>query len=362
METNLKDSELIDIEKELIKLRDAQIGEKKIRSALFTLIIYAKKDPHLEELQTLAKSVISCFPCRILFVINDPEGADFVKTSVSLEGLGKNYLNYCEQIKIEVAGAYCESSYYLALPHFLSDLPIYLLWTDQFSLNNTFFTKISPHVSRVIIDSDPCKDLKLYSDSLLSFMKTSCCNCGDLNWSALFGWRLIFHHLFSSQEMIFLLSEPKTIKITYEECGGKSGLIEAFFFASWIASSLNWQIKSSKKQDRTIHLHFQFQDFSPTITLMPENALLKTISVCEIESKQNNARVVLKRRPNSRQIVIQYSDSERCILPYTTFLAGNEEGREIIDEIFHPSNPKPFQEMLEMVLKICKTYDQKEFF
>lgn len=364
METDLKDNELIDIEKELIKLRDQQIGEKKIRSALFTLIIYAKKDNHLQDLQTLAKSVISRFPCRILFVINDPKGSDFIRTSVSSEGLGKNHLNvYCEQIKIEVAGSYCDRDYYLVLPHLLCDLPVYLLWTDQLSLDNSFFKKISPLVSRVIIDSDTYYDLNVYCKSLLTFMNTCSCSCGDLNWSALSGWRLILNNIFSNPEMSALLLEPKNIKITYQEGGGKNALIEAFFFAAWIASSLNWQLESYEEHERHIRLGFRSTNFQVPIILTAceeDTRPTKSLAACEIESQINQARIVFKRRAASRQVAIQYSDTQQCVLPFFTFLAGNEEGREIIDEIFNPSNPVQFRQMIEMVLKISeKKNDQR---
>lgn len=356
METHLKEQELINIEKELIKLRE-QIGEKKIRSALFNLIIYAKKDTHLQDLQTLAKSVISRFPCRILFVITDPRGSDFIRTSVSAETIGKTHLNiYCEQIKIEVSGSYCDRGYYLVLPHLLCDLPLYLLWTDPLSLDNFFFKKISPYVSRVIIDSDNCRDLGSYSRALLNFLKLSPLSCGDLNWSAFSGWRTIFNNTFSL-EMSHLLLQPKTIHISYQDGKEKNAIIEAFFFAAWIASSLKWQCLSTEKKNRDLIIQFQFKEFHPTIILSPyEETLLPTKSIlsCEIESNFRHARMVFKRHPSSRQIGIQYSDDAQCALPSFAFLAGKEEGQEIIDEIFYPSNLEPFQIMLEMVQKISE--------
>lgn len=54
----------------------------------------------------------------------------------------------------------------------------------------------------------------------------------------------------------------------------------------------------------------------------------------------------------TRQVFIQYSESDYCQLPYGTSLRGAAEGQEIIEEIFYPSGGKHYKEMLETLSEI----------
>jgi hypothetical protein len=78
--------QLADINEELIRLWDAEQGQKKVRASLFNFILYVQKAERAGFYQSLIKSVVSKFPCRVMMILNDTQQAEeYLRTSVSSE-------------------------------------------------------------------------------------------------------------------------------------------------------------------------------------------------------------------------------------------------------------------------------------
>lgn len=194
--------QIADLNDELTRLWDKEQGQKKIRASLFSLILYVQKTEKTAFFQRLMRSVVSKFPCRVILIINDTHSKEnSLRTSVSSETISEQDLKiFCEIIQIEVAGKLIERVPFLILPHILPDLPVYLLWTQDPSLENAVLPHLEPLANRIIFDSESTKDLQNYSRAVLSLLQRFHCAIGDLNWSALSGWRNIFAQVFNNQE------------------------------------------------------------------------------------------------------------------------------------------------------------------
>jgi len=357
MTTMQNQIQIANISEELTRLWDEEQGQKKIRASLFNLIFYVQKSAKVAFYQKLIKSVVSKFPCRVLCIINDTQSKEeYLRTSVSSETLGKEELQiYCEIIQIEVAGKFVERVPFIVLPQIIPDLPVYLLWTQDPSLESTVLPHLEPLANRIIFDSESTRDLQNYSRSVLSLMHRFHCTIGDLNWSALSGWRQIFVQVFNTQETFLSLAQSTLIRIQYNRTEmnfQKHALIEAAYLQAWLASRMNWKFQSIEVDEGNVRLTYKSPMKDLVILLTPQEVETQptgAILSIEIESAKNKGVYTFKRHPQSRQIFIQYHDKDYCQIPYSTVLKGAPEGQEILEEIFYPSGGKHYRDMLEIL-------------
>jgi glucose-6-phosphate dehydrogenase assembly protein OpcA len=358
MEINLMMSmdnsiKLVNLNEELSRLWNTEQGQKKTRASLFNLIMYVQKSEHSGYYQSLIKSVVSRFPCRVMMILADTDPTqEYLKTMVSSETLGKGESQvYCEIIQIEVAGSLCERVPFIILPHILPDLPVYLLWTQDPTSENTVLPHIEPFADRIIFDSEFTNNLQQYSQSVLALMQRFHCAIGDLNWSALSGWRSIFAQVFSTQESILTLAQSKMIRIHYNQ----HSEIRAAYLQAWLSARMSWQFDSLEVSEGNIRLTYRRPLHEVVFILSPEEVETLpagAIVSVEIESIRNKGDYIFKRHPHTRQILIQYSEKDLCHLPYSAHLAGNMPGQEILEEIFYPSGGKHYHDMLMVLAEI----------
>lgn len=352
--------QLTDITEELTRLWNAEQGQKKIRASLFNLILYVQKTTHADFYQQLIKTVVSKFPCRVMLILCEENGSpDYLKTSVGSETIGQGEQQiYCEIIQIEVAGKLIERVPYLILPQILPDLPVYLLWTQDPSAENTVLPHLEPLADRIIFDSESTIDLQRYCRSVLSLMHRFHCDIGDLNWSACSGWRQLFVQVFNNSDSFLSLAQTKVIRIHYNNNQPqfqKHHEIEAAYLQAWLASRLNWQFQSIENHEGNIRLSYRRPLQEIVVLLIPqevETLQPGTILEVEIESAKNKGHYTFKRHPQTRQVFIQYSEKDLCHLPYCAFLSGIAEGQELVEEIFYPSGGKHYRDMLNILATI----------
>lgn len=351
--TMTKDSiQLININKELSRLWESEQGEKKTRASLFNFILFVQKSERLTFYESLIKSVVSKFPCRVMMIISG-SGENYLRTSVDSETISQGDLQiYCELIRIDVGGTLAERVPFILIPHILPDLPVYLLWTQDPATENTILPHLEPFADRIIFDSESTHDLQLYAKSVLSLQQRFHCAIGDLNWSALSGWRQLFRQTFDTFDSFIHLVQSKIIRIHYNKRSNRNTEIEAAYLQAWIASRLNWKFQSVEINEGNIRLSYHKPTNEVTILLIPEEVSELnpgTLLGIEIECEKNKAHYIFKRHPQTRQVFVQFSDKERCDLPTCSYLSGVSEGREIIEEIFYPSTGPHYREMLEIL-------------
>lgn len=357
MSMTKNDVQITNISEELTRLWDAEQGENKTRASLFNLILFVQKSETESRYKALVKSVVSKFPCRVIMIISDDtKDKEYLRTQVGSETVGEGDLQiFCEIIQIEVAGSLIERVPFIIIPQLLPDLPVYLLWTQDPATENAILPHLEPLADRIIFDSESTHDLQKYAQSVLSLLYRFHCDIGDLNWSAISGWRQIFTQTFDSSIPLAQLAQSKIIKIHYNKNPSdfeQHTEIEAAYLQAWIASRLNWKYQTIELNEGNIRLSYHRPTAEVVILLIPqeESTLLPgAILNVEIESEKDKAHFVFKRHPQTRQVFIQFSDKNRCDLPYCSFLSGVSEGKEIIEEIFYPSTKEHYREMLDIL-------------
>lgn len=360
MTTMQSEIQLTDINKELTRLWNEEQGEKKIRASLFNLILYVQKTDRVPFYQDLVKSVISKFPCRVIMIIGDESAKEkYLRTTVNSETLGEGEQQiYCEIIQIDVAGELVERVPFIILPQILPDLPVYLLWTQDPSSENAILPHLEPIANRIIFDSESTQDLQQYCLSVLSLIHKFHCQVGDLNWSALSGWRKIISEIFNQRENFLHLAQSKIIRIHYNKSRSqysKHTEIEAAYLQAWLAARLGWKFQSIEQNEGNIRITYRRPVHDLVVLLTPQeeaNAPPGIILAVEIESTKNKSFYTFKRHPETRQVFIQYSDKDRCDLPYFSTLSGVAAGQEIIEEIFYPSGGEHYRDMLSVLSEI----------
>lgn len=352
--------QLSNISEELSRLWDEEQGQNKTRASLFNLILYVQKNPRLGRYERLVKSVISKFPCRVMLIINDESAEEeYLRTSVSSETISDGDLRiFCEIIRIEVAGSLVKRVPFILIPHFLPDLPVYLLWTQDPTQENAILPHLEPYANRIIFDSESTHNLQEYAQSVLNLLHRFHCEIGDLNWSAISSWRHLFMQVFDTFTAFINLVESKIIRIYYNKNVAdfnEHTEIEAAYFQAWIASRLNWKFKTIEINEGNIRLTYRRPTLEVVILLIPQEVPGNhpgTLLNIEIECEKNKAHYVFKRHPETRQVFVQYSDKDRCDIPFCSYLAGIPEGQEILEEIFYPSTGAHYREMLEILTQI----------
>lgn len=352
--------QLVNFEEELTRLWDKEEGKNKIRACLFNLIIFTQKALRDGFYHELIKSVISKFPSRVIWITSDDAAKEeYLRSSVSSETFGEGEQQiFCEIIHIEVAGTLIERVPFLVLPEILPDLPVYLLWTQDPSKESAVLPRLEPFATRIIFDSEASTDLQEFCRSVLSLLEKFHCEVGDLNWTALSGWRKILSEVFATSESLPALAQSKSIEIIYNKIATQfyqHNQFEAAYMQGWLAAQMAWKFCALEGSQGNLRLQYKSSDREISILLIPrEIASLPPGSLLqmEIHSSINNAHFCLKRKEKSRQVEVQYSDDNRCDLPFYAFLPGIAEGQEIIEEIFYQPPSAHYRNMLRLVAQI----------
>jgi glucose-6-phosphate dehydrogenase assembly protein OpcA len=351
--------QLVDIGSELKKLWDQEQGKDKIRACLFNLIVYVTKDEKEENYQKMVHSVIAKFPCRVILILAVDSHEELLNISVRSETLeaGENKI-FCEIIQVEASNSQLNRVPFIILPHILSDLPVYLLWTQDPIKANSILPHLESLANRIIFDSKSTSDIQKFSQSVLSIMDRFHCEVGDLKWNAFKGWRNLIRSAFNHPESLICLVQSKIVRVYYNESSAQSDRnyeIEAVYFQAWLAAQLNWKFQFIEKNEGNIRIAYKRLAYDIIISLIPtEIGELPpgTLVSIEIESLRNKAHWNFKRQPETRQVFIQYSDQNCCDLPHVNFLGGPTQGKEIIQEIFYQQAGTHYRNMLQILAQI----------
>lgn len=347
---------LIDIEAKLQELWNEGLGKDRIRACLFNLLIYSKKGGKNLLYEKLIQSVISKFPCRVIWI---KENLQEEKLDTSVKGAALSTSIFCEIIEIEFGLSYKERVSSLVLPHIVPDLPFYLLWTEDSSEKDIIFSALAPIATKIIFDTSYIDNLQNFYLNTLQLSKKFPGTISDLNWSYIKGWRHLFAAVFNTNDSLIPLMNSKIIRISYHEAivsEIKHNEIRAAYFQGWLSSCFQWRFLNLEKEGSVFRITYRHPTHDVTVLLFPkkgdECGFLPpgAILSCDIESEERHYS--FKREVNSRQIFFQYSDATLCELPQCYYLPGISEGQEILEEIFYKSEETHYRNTLEIVSQI----------
>jgi hypothetical protein len=300
-----------------------------MRASLFNLIVVAPENERQKYLQKITQKVIEQFPCRIFLIKTLKTGSLKVNLSTHMaRGIA------CDLIEIEAPESELSKIPFLILPHFLSDLPIYLLWAQDPLANEALLHQLQKWATRFIYDSETAQDLSLFSQRLLSQHQGTKKEVADLNWARTESWRDLLAATFYSDARLHSLKQAKTIEIHYNALETPSFChtkIQAIYLMAWLTTRIG---------------------FSPKITFHPQkNHHLPPGAIISLEILSNDQTHFSFHRDSLHpdQVLSVICDEEKCDIPSHFILSKTQAGLSLVNQIYHSDPSSHFSQVLQFL-------------
>jgi len=352
------------IQAELNRLGESTPTGKKIKAALFNLIVYTHETIRAQYFKKIVKTISDQFPCRLIFIQADIVSQhSSIKVQVSLPNSGNSSEVSSEQIFIEASGTEIERIPFLILPQLIPDLPIYLLWGQDPNKETIILPHIQPLARRIIFDSESTNELGEFSKEILNLVENSSLEIVDMNWIRIAGWRQIITRAFDTKTRIDLISKTSYMKLTYNSLEDPSFTkpeTRAIYLQAWIASCLEWNFEKIEiNEQKTIILHYT-GPHAIQIHLVSE--IRKDLAAEEIIEWElcdpNNYDCVFSHRTMT-QVEVKASNQYQCLLPFSFLLPGLNSGRTLMQEIFYQKISDQYAALLKLIIRIETSVSSK---
>lgn len=333
--------QLAEIEATLKQYWEGPQGKNKIRAALFNLVVVVSKEGESTYVHQLVSSILKRFPSRLFQIVEDPK-RDYLESRASVETIQTDEgEKLCETIHIEAGGSYRERLPFLLLPHFLPDLPIYLLWGE--ACDAPLLYALEPLVEKLFFDPLATPSLKRYSSQILSYFEHFHCRIGDLLWLALRGWRHALATHFASQEEVELLASSSLVRIHTQASDTPT---RAAYLQAWLATQLNWNFVSMEKGKEEYCLHYRTSQGEVALWLTPTQVKgLAPGEIASVEIEAQGSHFLFARTGD--QVRVQESRKELCLLPYALPFPTQLSGQEVLRILFSHERRIQYQNMLK---------------
>ncbi|CAF23544.1 glucose-6-phosphate dehydrogenase assembly protein OpcA [Candidatus Protochlamydia amoebophila] len=341
-----------DLQTEFNKLANTQ--QSKTKACLFNLIIYTQEKSRSDYFTSMVKMIAKQFPCRIIFVQGDRTTKDsYLRVNVSTE-IGKETKGFtCDQILIEAAGKELSKVPFLILPVFVPSLPIYLVWGEDPTTENTILPHLQKFATRLIFDSECTKDLQHFSRTMQQKIQSSSIQIVDMNWARIGGWREIVAQTFDSKERFGQLATAQSIKITYNNLPSPFFThpdTQAIYLQAWLASRLGWKF-IKRKIEQAVHILY-YKGNKETVKIQLIGVTDKELSsedIIAIDVSDDIDYVCHLKRQGNNQVSVQACNQYQCELPFTLWLPTIRTGRSFMQEIFYQKVSHHYLDMLHLI-------------
>lgn len=348
------------IEGELSHIWESLEGSHKTWASLFNIVFYTKSAANTKNFQWLLDLISKKFPCRSLFIREDPDPSqEYLNVDVTAETLGEGEMSVvCDQIFIEVAGSEREKVPFLILPHFLPDLPMYVIWTQEPDENDPILQVLRKYASKLVYDPGFCGNLQRFSGELLKQME-DCNHCGitDLCWILTSGWREAFASTFQTQQRINELFRARFIRIGYNQ--GQHPCVsdenQALYFQAWIAAQFNWKVSELERIEGNVRASYARFMYETVVLLAPENnpnLAPGAITSIEIETENQAAHFLFKRSSEGDKVKIWISSCDRCDIPYEIFVSQGNLEHMVLSELFRKGVSEQYRNVLRLLYEL----------
>lgn len=347
------------IQIELDSLWNSLENKNKMRASLFNLIFYTKKTPRDEYIRKIAHKLIEKFPARIFFISSEAQAStDYLKTAVAVMSTEQGeYDITCDFIEISVGGKGEQRVPFIILPHIIPDLPVFLVWAEDPTLDNPLCLQLQKFATRIIFDSETTEDLTKFSQAASRILQSSQCEIADLNWARLESWRDLICDTFADPDRLEQLKQTESMTITFNAqetpffCHTK---IQSIYLQAWLASRLKWIPKTvdSTASSHCFHYEFEGREIKAIIqnerySSLPPGLILSL----DLQTKGKDRFIFKRDLQNSHQISLEYSNNQACKLPTKFMIAKGESGQSLIKEICHKGTSQHYLEVLDLISK-----------
>jgi Glucose-6-phosphate dehydrogenase subunit N-terminal domain/Glucose-6-phosphate dehydrogenase subunit C-terminal domain len=347
---------IADIDSELKKLLQESKKLGKIRACLFNLVIFTQNKPRVTYFKKILNAIIQKFPCRILFIQYDKHATeDFLHVTVSSESFDEGKTSFvCDQITISVGGKYIERVPFLVSPHLVPDLPIYLLWGQDPTVEDLVLPHLESYASRLIFDTECTKNLQEFSRKMLQKITDISYDIRDMHWGMTGPWRDVMSQVFNCADRIEQLRTAKTIIIEYNSLEVdyfEHSDRQATYLQAWLAAQLGWEVEKVEKKGDDIVLQYLSGKNTLKLTLRPKVSedLMTGAILSIVVSDANITKYELRRQESVRKVVVHISTLNECLLPFTLPLPNLVHGVNFMKEIFYETTSQHYQNMLQQL-------------
>ena len=329
----------------------------KITAYLFNLIIYTREERRVVYLKEIVLSIVDKFPCRVIFIENhsDSSGDCLKASTTSLNGKGNASIS-CEQINIHVSDSEIQKVPFVILPLLIPDLPIYLIWGQDPTVDNAILTSLQKYACRLIFDSESTENLQNFSTKILKIIASTRIEIIDTQWATLSGWREVLAQVFDNETKLQHLRHALRLQITYNSHINEirhHPQVNAIFFQAWIADRLGWEFQSLQQTAEACVLNYKRDGKDIIIALMPEKKpeMMPGRVICfEMQSEEGFNYLI--QREESTSVIVHITSDDYCEMPFIIPLKDVVKGTPFMREIFYRPCSSHYKGMLKLVSQI----------
>lgn len=346
---------ITDVDSELKKMLTESKALGKVHACFFNLLVYTENGGKTSKFRKMLTSILRKFPCRVLFIQHEKQSSeDFLEVSVSSENFDEGKTSFsCDQITIKVGGKSIERVPYLVIPNFVPDLPIYLFWGKDPTLELQVLPYFEQYASRLMFDAQITKNLQEFSRKMIKKMDSLPCEIRDLNWGLTGPWRDVMAQVFNSADRITHLQEAKHLLIKYnlleneffEACG-----MQPIYFQAWLTARVGWVPQKVAVGHEDIIISYK------TPCGMAEVILRSSISkmanagtILNLEISGGTTTYHLSRIEAIQKVAVHIENNNECALPFTLPLPDLLHSSNFIREIFYAKTSQHYRTMLEQL-------------
>lgn len=347
---------LADIEKELDRLWEELDAKSSVRACLFNFILYAQDPERIEYYNHLLSHVIQKYPCRILFIQGcADQDQSYLRTFVSTTASEKNpNTAACDRISIEVTNDHLETVPFLITPHLIPDLPVYLLWGEDPSLNHTLLQELEDMATRIVFDSEASLDIQKFSWQVLQEISATERQIFDLNWALLRPWRDVMTQVFRTEDDIRELLHTRILRVYYNgafDDGDPFSQLRALYLQAWLAAQLTWKYVGHSYSERNLRIVYHNGVHEVVILLVPQQGddiAIGSLRRIDVESS-NKYHFSFQRGNDGHSVSITSSTPHSCSLPYKLLLTNLGREQALIKEILYQEPGAHYRNMLQII-------------
>lgn len=331
------------------------LGKDFIQASQFNLVVYSQESRRTEFLKKMMRNIIELFPCRIIFIDVEKEADEnFLQVKASQELIDKGEaIISCDLISVQVSFQLLQRVPYIVLPNLISDLPIFLLWGQDPTLENEIFPHLKKIASKLFFDSECTANLQQFCRIMLGQLSTWQIEVMDFNWAQMSSWREIIAQVFDSPEKVQDLDHINKVRIAYNTAQAElvfHAETQSIYLQGWLSSRLGWSFVSKQESNGVIQLKYKKDSREITVLLSAElREEMNPGTILGIEfSTDDNHFYILQRQQDSSKVKVHISTSEKCELPFTLTLHQLRKSYSFMELFYRPTS-EHYLQMLKAI-------------
>ncbi|OJU80026.1 MAG: hypothetical protein BGO10_00810 [Chlamydia sp. 32-24] len=339
--------------KEVIDLESIKPLKKPNKAQLFTLIIYTQNKYRAEYFHEILASVIKQFPCRVISLehsSNDEEKVFKINSTQKFNDHQKKIEG--EIISITFSKEFEERASFCITPYLIADLPIYVIWGKDPTIENPILNDVKKYCTKLIVDASCTPHLQNFSQKISEEVCQSNLNLVDMNWAQMTGWRDTFKQVFDTKEKITEIQKAKTIEISFWSKHSAASIncsIQAIYLQGWIAARLNYKFVSRKEEDGKIFIQYKSKKNDITFILASKSKTKNSQEGIFSINVTTNSHTLYEMNVVDDKVKVVVTTNEKCDLPFFLSLPHYKKNSQFLNEIFFQRISPQYCQMLNMI-------------